>query len=494
MNEYKCDLRSHGTRQVEIKTHYPVPSFTKLKYDLEVYIFTPSQLQLNREKYGVKRFLDDLRTYTRYSTPSILLDRLPDPECDVSPLIRIRKQISDAKIGSDLDQNKLLYELRTLCNVYRVATRDVFNILEGEIESNGDAGLLIKRIELHMEQIDNFLNDMRKLRTELMVPHVSDYLRKAFEWTDESISLNTEIEMYKFHHLLQSHSELANSANMVYQRLTWETEYRQKAGYVSIVNMDNPVDNEMVLYRESILKKWSQAIMYMSTEESKSAVRMTHVFASVAAAAAMAFAVFATIMAGRFFASYSVPWALLIVVSYIFKDRIKEMLRSVLIALLPRLVADEMKRLIDPAVDRTVGTTKGLVRFCRPNDLPVAVNQIRNAAQNPFRSILPAENVIHFHKRIRLNGKLLQKNHTRLESITEVLRIKLDDWIDEMDNPVNSLSLVNEGKIREVEANRVYHIHLIAQLSQAKDTEPSFFHYVLILTQNGLIRIEEHNG
>jgi hypothetical protein len=81
--------------------------------------------------------------------------------------------------------------------------------------------------------------------------------------------------------------------------------------------------------------------MYMSSEQSRSVSRVGHVIAGVAAAVAMSFAVIATFLAGRLFAAYSIPWALLIVVSYIFKDRIKEVLRSILIRLVPRLIADE---------------------------------------------------------------------------------------------------------------------------------------------------------
>jgi hypothetical protein len=80
----------------------------------------------------------------------------------------------------------------------------------------------------------------------------------------------------------------------------------------------------------------------------------------VAAGAAMAFAVIATIFASQHFANNSIPWAAIIIVAYIVKDRIKELLRNALIVGLSEIGVDSMPSYFRY---RLVLTREGIVRI-----------------------------------------------------------------------------------------------------------------------------------
>ena len=59
------------------------------------------------------------------------------------------------------------------------------------------------------------------------------------------------------------------------------------------------------------------------------------------------------------------------------------------------------------------------------------------------------------------------------------MRLKLDAWLDNMDDPVNPL-------------RRVCHMTLIVGLAEKGiDAMPSYFRYRLVLTREGIVRIEE---
>jgi len=206
----------------------------------------------------------------------------------------------------------------------------------------------------------------------------------------------------------------------------------------------------------------------------------------------MVFAVGATFLANRLFASYSVPWAILVVIAYIFKDRIKEILRMLFMAVLPRFVADQTRKLRDPKATGPVGSTRVRVEFCRPNELPDFVLHMRNLRTHPFRAILQPENVIHVHKDTLLHCKRLAASHTRLESITEIQRLSLESWLSEMDNSASTVYYMKSDSPSALPANRVYHVMMIIRLIRHKDEkQPIMFCYRLILNRDGIVRIED---
>ncbi len=484
----KCEVRTHGNRQLELKIWYPVRSPTRHCYDLNIFFFTPSYLQIDGRRYGVDSFLEDLRANTRLSTPTIPLSRVVDPTFELSPLTRINNMLDAIGSRDAFDQNRLLNELRTLVNVYRVELRSVRRLIRDGLNKATDPDAVVAMVRNQIDDSERLLAAMRETGRRFLDPHLPGYLRTAMEWTDESMSLTTEIERFKLYHVVSKRASLAEAAELLEPYLDRERAYRRKRRLASWVNPKDDMQNEELLYRESTLKKWSQSVMYMSRERSAEVAGVGHVLAGIAAAAAMSFAIVATLLAQRFFASYSVPWALLIVVSYIFKDRIKVILRGVLARLLPGLVIDDAGRLYDPASGKRAGKTRSDVRFRSAKELPRRITDVRNSYPRPFSSILPPENVIHYHRRIRLNGRLLQKSHSRLESVTEILRLKLDTWLEEMDTPENTLFYVSGKKIKSVTAARVYHVNMIVSLANGDNV--SLRHYRLILTREGLRRIE----
>ncbi len=492
MNNFKCKLKSHGKYQIEFKTRYPAALKRKVQYYLDIYIFSPPQLHLTKEQYGTKLFLHDLQSYTRFTSPNISLSGLIDPLCDISPLYRINLALSEINMGRDLNATRILYEIRMTVNIFKSNIKGVCKLLKGLINSKAPFDQIEDRINQLLYEINTFLKYFRSFHSKFIDTNIPETLRIGLAWADEFIGISIEKEGFQLLKALNKNIKYNKPADKIKNLLDIENNYRKSTKDTSIPDPEDPISIETALYRESILKKWSQSVMYMNTEPSTAPVRIGHILAGLAAATAMSFAVAATFLTNRIFASYSVPWVLLIIVAYIFKDRIKEILKTVFTAFMPRIVSDEAVKLIDKAVNKPVGISRSLVRFCSPKRIPVSILQIRNRQFNPFRSILSTENVIHLQKNITINGKRLLTTHKRFDSITEILRIKLDSWLKEMDNPVNSTYCINNGIYSEVAGNRVYHFNIvIKQQRKGSKQEPNLFHYRLILNRKGIIRIEQ---
>jgi len=492
MPEYECKVTTHGERQLELDVAYPlVAGQHTASYQLDLYIFSSFQLGMTEERYGVVRFLQDIKSYTRYTAPDISIGRLADPRCSVSPLVRISEMIDGADTSSDLDTDSVLYELRMLTNIYQHQLQHTTELLIEFVRSGGNPADAVQRLTELLSEVDGFLDTFRVLRTSFLDPRVTERLRESLRWSDEAISLSTEQMQYQLYELCSGRDDLIRATQLLRPRLEREKLYRKSMGYPTVLVADEPVTNEMVVYRESILKKWAEGCMYMSTIPAQIGRSVAQVLMAMAAGTAAVVAVGASLLATKVFPRNTVPWLVLIVVVYMLKDRIKAVSRSVFMACLPRLVADHVEDLTDPAVKRKVGRSRARVRFCNPSNLPETIVQYRNAGGNAFRDILPPENVIHFHKDVRINCARLRDHHTRLASITEIMRFKLDSFLANMDNPVNTLPHVVDGKIDYVRANRVYHINMILRLSDKQGARQDvLFRYRVIANRDGIVRIE----
>ncbi len=489
----QCQVNAHGQRQLELDVTYPLTTDEKRNcYQLDLFIFNPYQLGMTKKNYGVSHFLRDLRTYTRHTIPLISLRKLADASCAISPITRISDMLSQSDMAKDLDEKTILYELRVIANVYQRQLVDTSILISNLIHDHGPSVHITDHLQSFLSDIDLFLETFRALCSRFIDPRVSDLLRESLRWSDESISLSTEKTQHKLYNLCRQEKNLEQANAILESRLDLEQSYRIAMGYPTVTQPDNSVVNELFVYREGMLKKWTEGCLFMSTEPARIAARFTQVLMGVAAGTAMAFAIVATFFAIKWFPTYSMEWAILIIIGYIAKDRIKEILRNIFISHLPRFVADQIEDLMDPAIDVNVGSSRTRVRFCCPSDLSNSIQHLRNIEGNVFRNIIPPENVIHFHKDTLINSKRILQNHKRLESITEIMRLKLDSWLANMDDPMNELFSISDGKRTKVMADRVYHLNIVISLSEKKKhgKGASLFRYRLILTRQGIIRIE----
>lgn len=490
--DYSCSVDQHGTHRLELELIYPIPAKEiKSRYAVDLYMFMPVQMGLTRERYGVQGFLHDLKSYTRYGLCNISLDKLADAACDLSPLTRLDRMIQGMTAAADFDTARALYELKILVDLHHDEVAARRKLFGRQLKEGSSEAALRQELSAYLSDTRTFLETVRALYTKFMDPKIPEEIRQALRLTDESVSIKAEKELHRVCIALEESGRLADVTDEVERLIAREQAYRQQMEFPSVAGADFSVQNEQYVYRESNLKKWAQSSTYMTQEADKTPIRIGHILAGVAAAIAMAFAVAAALLAQKYYAMNSLPWAILIVMAYMLKDRIKEVVRNRLISRLPALIADRVVRLIDPLGCLDVGQSRERVRFCDSADIPDDVRQMRNLKSDSFRSILPAERVIHFRKSLLLKSRQLLENHQRLASIMEIIRINMSTWLGEMDDPVDELFAMKDGCRFIAKTRRVYHINLVVRLSSGQEGEQSaMFKYRLIMTRNGIERIE----
>lgn len=493
MIKYKSRITSHGARQLELQVVYPLSRTEKRKqYHIDFYIYSPYQLGVTQESYGTSRFLQDMRSYTRYEVTSLLsLARMADPQCDISPITRILKQLQDTG-GGDINEKTILHELRGLASMHHGQMRELRRLLTKMVRENEEVEDVGNALERFLSDHAVFLERFRALRPLFIDPRMTAESRLALDWADEMISLSTEKTFLRLFEVFNDVPAYSDAAARIRPRLEREEQYRRDHHFPVVADAGDPAANEYYVYRDSQLKKWSESFMFMTCEPSHLLSRSIQVIMGIAAGAAMAFAVIATIFASQHFVSNSISWATAIIVAYIVKDRIKDMVRNALIAYLPKVVADQINDLVDPANRENVGFTRARVKFCSAADVPVVVQQLRKFREHPLLGMIPPEEVIHFSKFVSIESERFMSNHRRLEAMADIMRLKLDAWLQNMDDPVNELRCLREGALEKVPARRAYHMALIVGLMEkGVDSAPSYFRYRIVATREGIVRIEE---
>src|SRR5262249_18457262 len=131
-------------------------------------------------------------------------------------------------------------------------------------------------------------------------------------------------------------------------------------------------------------------------------------------AAAAGFAmIFATAVA--FIAQSRVPqaslnFAIILVVGYMFKDRIKEGTRRILSRVMSRFLPDRTTRILDPVTKDDVGVCKEKVDYGRAVKVPDEIVRLRRA--DDFIAVSSgevSETVIRYQKKIVLDSEMLPR-------------------------------------------------------------------------------------
>jgi hypothetical protein len=444
--------------------------------------------------------LRKFQTHARYSSPEITLDELLDRQNHTSPLNLLEQYVA-ARLESsqgDIADTIFINELQTLGNSMRHEAGVMLAECKAMTAEQRIADLT-RMLEVWCNEIGETLSRFRK-QMELMRVHypTGNYIVTAFEWADEAISLiveNTSLEMYLS--LESLFSKIQESAYALLRLSRWELTYRREQKYASVVSKNNKYSSEAVAYRSGVLKKWTQSVLYLTPIHSKTPQRVSNVLAGTAAAIAMTFATLAAIFAEAFFIRNSMQWSLLVIFAYVFKDRIKEGLRLFFSRVVPRLSADQISSFVSPRTGKKLSKAKILIDITKAHKVPQNIQDIRRQGSNPFQDMLPTEDVIHYTRYVRIYKTEKSKiMGPWINAMTVITRIRIDDWLKEMDDPSDIMYQAGsaEGDFEQQNAERVYHLHLVLEETSKKDNTSSYWHYCVILNKTGIVRLEKIFG
>ena len=479
--------KQHDNFSVEFKFGYNcIEDGVKDKFSVNAWIFVPNSLDINPENYGKKQFYRDIKSNIRLITPVYLLRDIAQ---DTSlPLVSLKKALQNVVSNSSTSSlNAYEYHLKMFAAIFKSALRDHVAHLTS-IRSLESAEYLV---DDYVNSSQLVLNKFRSLYQIIDVPTVSDRTRSFFRMSDEFMSHIVVLRTTRMLTALEV-SGCSQSQSHIRQKfidlIQEERKYMAIMGYETL-NGDPEHDRQLV-FHHGMLKKYVESELYIRLDKKKDGVAVEQLYYSIAAGVAM---IFATGVAWQTQVKYgNITWPLFIalVVSYMLKDRIKDLLRYYFAHKLGNKYFD--KKATIAIGDKKVGVIKEGFDFISRAKTPDVVMKMREKASFvEDESHIFEEKILLYRKHVEISDSALaQIDAYPMKGVNEIIRLHLNRFTHKMDNPeVPIHSFDAEGNMMTSSVQKIYYVNVVFQLQHEGEAE--YHHFRLTMTRNGVQAIDE---
>lgn len=475
----------HDKFRFEIKMAYELaPDSDRTSYDIDTYFFIPYNLGINHTTYTREIFYKDIQSYIRLKTPSMLLRQINSDE--ITPLSRLKNAIQTLHhTRNKITRGAYEYHVKMVCSIIKSALRD--HVLFIGKKNPAEWERLFAEFVTESQKI---IASYRELKSLINVPIISEKSLAIYRFGDEFISLNVEIYAFKLLKLLEKapSAKIKSIKNLLVTFIDQELKYRIAAGYQSVNN--EKLKHEILIYRQGVLKKYIGSALFLDTRRENEGKVLEQVLYGLVAGLSMLIATLAAFYAQKQYGNLTFPLLAVLVVSYIFKDRLKEILRVYLLHKLTPFLFDHKTDIYGDEKTK-IGICREAFRFVRDEDLPAKINKIRKRehitdVENRWRG----ETVIYYRKQVKLFSRKLKQAYPDYEfdGVNDIFRFNVNRFLIKMDNPVKKIFSLKEGRVIANSGNRVYHVNLIQKIS--RDSKATYRRFRLVLTRKGIKRIE----
>jgi hypothetical protein len=349
-----------------------------------------------------------------------------------------------------------------------------FNYLIGELTGN----------------IRSIAGNYRNLRRIINVPTVSRELMNYFHFGDEFLSNLIEQHAFKLIDGLTASNQLSDPVKEnLLNLINAEVAYKREKGF-PVVEKNSKDRNRELVFRLSLLKKYAENELFLNTSQRRDGIWIEQVYLSIAAGLSMIFATAVAFSFQQKYGNFTMPFFVALVVSYMLKDRIKEVTRYYFAHKLGRRFFDHRTDI--SLSEHKIGWSKESMVFTPEYKIPQEVLKIRDRS-----AILEAENrnnreqIILYRKLVRLNRASLNDcSQYPTSGMNDIIRFNVSNFIQKMDNPMVPLYVPGDsGNIEVIKGEKMYYINLIMQFRSEEQSE--YKRYRIVLNRKGIREIEK---
>ena len=477
----------HDKFTLEFKVGFNTEQATKptkfSDYVMNTWIFVPNSLDINAAKYSKDDFYRDLKSGVRLITPSYGMHELANDE-ELLPSKSLITNFNDLHIAPD-DTQDLTHSIRMYCAIAKSAFRDA---CFAAIQETNEA----KRKELCLQFLEDGLKIVERFRdlfNHLNEQNATDRTRQVLTYGDEFLSNVLEKYTYRLRDAIRLNhpDEYAQLEARFKEVLLGERAYREQKGYLC-VQVDDPKGNEDFVFRASLLKKFSESDLYLNATKRKNTFLVEQILYSLAAGAAMVVATLSSFFFQQRYGNFTLPFLIALVISYMFKDRLKDWLRLFFAKRVSNKVFDT--RTDFRVKERYIGWSKDSVDFIDSDKIIPEVMELRS--RNPLFAEVSGkdEKVLLFRKKVQLwPSELAKASPYPLRGINDILRYNLTEYTRKMDNPSFPLSGTwEDNEYKPIDGKKVYHITFVIQCVYEGKTE--YKRIVVRCDRNGIVNVK----
>ncbi|MBR6490392.1 MAG: hypothetical protein IKT03_07660, partial [Muribaculaceae bacterium] len=453
----------HDSNTLEFKVGFlPNDGKTYDDFYMNTWIYIPEVLDVNKHTYSKDTFYCDTTSYLMLITPRYELLELTDKHS--LPYTRL-KQVCENPVN---EHGEFETEIKMYASIVKSSVRDAYhNILNQSNEATRES-LACDWVE-HVKDV---LAMYRSLRSTLLESDDGKQVAVFYNFGDEFISNLVEQHLGRLVNLMNPRQKAIGGPllPMLTQLLDSEHKYRKKHNYLD-VEQDSADHNRQFVYHASQLKKYIESNLYLPTHKRRNTAFLEQVAFSVAAGISMVFATVVSFAFQQTYGNFTLPFFIALVISYMFKDRIKDLIRNYFAHGLGSKFYDY---LITIRVGlRKIGKVKEGFDFVSPQDVSRHVNEQR-ARKNPLvvnRGV--DEQVIQYRKYVHLKRKAVdQLSAYPINGINNIVRFNLAGFMRKMDNPTVDL-FVNKGDASKefTKGDKAYYLNFVVQCKYEDKSE-----------------------
>ncbi len=503
-------LRVHDRTHLEFLLDYDLRADARAEtFEWEAYFFAPESLRLTSRTYDKQDLYSDLQSYVRFAVPET-----PFSELCGAPLDRVRAAFAKK------DPTSILCELRFYACVVRAAgveaRRSILAGLEVATPSmvppppgSGPREIAPSRRAIALAAADRMIADVAtiasSMRTALEPARtMTDPVLTAASWTDEDVSRLLETLMANLAFGLRDARAPEGLIAKAEAAAVAEARYRDAHGLDGIGHVGMPSRQaEHLEFRRHVLKRFTSSVLWLEPEVKAASTWVLHFFYAIAASVAMAFAVAAALWgpAGMsvgptgFLGTDFFKWAVVAILAYAAKDRIKALLQTIFTNVVARHFPDRSWRIRDASKKHELASMEEQSGFIPFEELPPEVLEVRRATRvSALEEEARPETVLYHKKTVVVDRSLVRKVEPRYDAITEVYRFDLRRWLAHTDDPKRQFAFADprEGVVARASAPRVYNLGIVYRLKRAGDpSDTGRWHRVrVVVTRKGIRRIE----
>lgn len=457
------------------------------EFMVNTWLFVPSSLDINRTTYSKAQFYKDVKTNIRLITPIYSLKEILTE--GRGPFPRLSKAI-DKLFDHPLDEivtEHYSYQVKMLmCIVKSALRREADTICTTETTSD-----IVALTEMYIENIRAIKLRYRSYSERLENSTLTDEHRQFFLFADEFLGNIVEQHSFEIMRRLKKHEAFGAVKSLLTPLIKEEIEYKKSKGFM-LLDPKEERWNSLVIIQRNILKKFVESDLFLHIVKKKDGAFAKQVYYGLAAALAMIFATVISFIATQRYGNFTTDLFIILVVSYVFKDRIKEVMRYYFTSTMSKKYFDTKLKL--SIRKQEIGVMKEAFDFIEDDRLPEEVRNLRN--RTPLveaENKVYGEQIILYRKRLILSHKDVEKyKEYRLAGINDITRFNLTHFLQKMDNPSIPLYNLNEFEGYEtIEGVKVYSLYFIINCTSERNTY--YRKYRILFNRTGITDIRELN-
>jgi len=487
----KESVKKLGEYSLEIKFKYrPEPKTGLLrskKYNVDIYFFLPMSLGVNRKNYTKMDFYREINSYIKIDPPKVLLADMLKGEDEVSLLLK------EAFRTYDPNDDESFENLDTLLKIYvNILKKAVKRELRG-IRKVGDE---LEMNRLAQRFIKNFGRGLVQFRGVEEKYCNADFegseAKRVFDYADEYISTLYTKYLYHIWQIVEKleMSESVDTKAIVTDGIYNEREYKKKHGFPIAEAKDFSKENEKFLFRWEMIKNFINNKLILTTRFDKDNKWLIQFYYSLAAGIAMIFATGIAFYYNQKFGNFTMRFFVVLVISYMFKDRIKDWIKDLINYLLKKETYDHTINIYDDN-SHILGNISQGFDFVPQRNLSKEILEVRNSKHMTDIEDNSVERVMHYKSKIRLHSSKLYQFYkgVTFRGINDVTYFNTSPLLMRMEKPETEILLMDDDKkFATYKSEKVYHINMIVAYSDKKNKH--FKRYRIVLNRKGIKQVK----